>query len=67
MTARDIVHDSHLEALGFVERLEHPKVDRRAHAGIPWLLHTRPNGVSAPAPCLGADTDRYMCELSMAT
>ena len=63
MTTRDIVHDAHLEARGFIERLEHPKVGRRAHAGIPWLLHARPNGVSAPAPCLGADTDRYLREI----
>ena len=63
MTTRDVVEDAHLEARGFIERLEHPKVGRRAHAGIPWLLHTRPNGVARPAPCLGADTDRYLREL----
>ncbi len=63
MTAQDIVHDPHLAARGFIERLEHPKVGRRAHAGIPWLLHARPNGVSAPAPCLGADTDRCLREI----
>ena len=63
MTAADIVHDPHLEARGFIERLEHPKVGRRAHAGIPWRLLTRGNGVASPAPCLGADTDRYLREL----
>ena len=63
MTARDIVEDEHLDARGFIERLEHPRVGRRAHAGIPWLLHRRPNGVAKPAPCLGADTDRYLREL----
>ena len=63
MTAEDIVHDPHLDSRGFIERLEHPKVGRRAHAGIPWLLHTRANGVASPAPCLGADTDRYLREL----
>ena len=63
MTAADIVHDPHLEARGFIERLEHPKVGRRAHAGIPWRLHARANGVASPAPCLGADTDRYLREL----
>ena len=63
MTAADIVHDPHLEARGFIERLEHPKVGRRAHAGIPWRLHTRGNGVASPAPCLGADTDRCLREI----
>ena len=63
MTTRDVLEDAHLDARGFIETLEHPKVGRRAHAGIPWLLHTRPNGVTRPAPCLGADTDRYLSEL----
>ena len=63
MTARDIVGDGHLEARGFIERLEHPKVGRRAHAGIPWLFHVRQNGVASPAPCLGADTDRCLREI----
>ncbi|MDE0444982.1 MAG: CoA transferase, partial [Gammaproteobacteria bacterium] len=53
----DIVEDPHLNARGYIERLPHPQTGSRAHAGIPWRLARRPNGVRLPAPCLGADTD----------
>lgn len=62
-TCRDIVEDPHLNARGYIERLPHPKVGARAHAGIPWRLAERPNGVRRPAPCLGADTDELLREV----
>ena len=63
MTTADIVEDPHLNERGFIERLEHPEMGRRAHAGIPWLLDRRANGVQRPAPCLDADTDRLLGEI----
>ncbi len=57
MSTADLVADPHLEARGFIERLDHPVVGRRAHAGIPWRFAERPNGVRAPAPLFGVDTD----------
>ena len=62
-TCQDIVEDPHLNARGYIERLPHPKVGARAHTGIPWRLSRRPNGVRAPAPCLGADTQELLREL----
>ena len=62
-TTEDIVRDPHLNARGFIERLEHPEVGRRTHVGIPWRLDQRPNGVRMPAPCLGADTDTLLTEV----
>ncbi len=62
-STRDVVEDPHLNARGFIERLEHPEVGARAHAGIPWRLHHRPNGVAASAPCLDADTDTCLKEI----
>ncbi|MDE0177524.1 MAG: CoA transferase [Gammaproteobacteria bacterium] len=56
-TCKDIVEDPHLNARGYIERLAHPETGSRAHAGIPWRLARRPNGVRFPAPCLGADTE----------
>ena len=56
-TCKDIVEDPHLNARGYIERLPHPETGSRAHAGIPWRLARRPNGVRFPAPCLGADTE----------
>ena len=56
-TCEDIVEDPHLNARGYIERLPHPETGSRAHAGIPWRLARRPNGVRFPAPCLGADTE----------
>ena len=60
LTSADIVHDPHLNARAFIERLPHPVVGARAHAGIPWRLQNRGNGVRRPAPCLGADTDELL-------
>ena len=62
-TAEDIVDDPHLNARGFIERLTHAVVGKRAHTGIPWLFSRRPNGVQAPAPCMGADTLRVLVDL----
>lgn len=59
----DVIDDPHLNERGFIERLEHPEVGRRAHTGIPWRLTRRPNGVRAPAPCLGADTPRVLTDV----
>jgi crotonobetainyl-CoA:carnitine CoA-transferase CaiB-like acyl-CoA transferase len=63
MSPKDLAHDAHLEARGFSARLPHPEVGPRQHAGIPWLLSNGPNGVRAPAPCIGADTDSVLCDL----
>ena len=59
-TCKDIIEDPHLNARGFVERLEHPEVGARAHTGIPWRFHERPNGVRIPAPQLGGHTDEVL-------
>jgi crotonobetainyl-CoA:carnitine CoA-transferase CaiB-like acyl-CoA transferase len=63
MSTRDIVEDVHLGAQGFIEKLKHPEVGVRPHAGIPWRFSKRENGVRSPAPCMGADTDRHLSEL----
>jgi len=63
MTPRDLAEDEHLQARGLFENLDHPRVGRRVHAGIPWRLSGGPNGVRAPAPLLGADTDAVLGEL----
>jgi crotonobetainyl-CoA:carnitine CoA-transferase CaiB-like acyl-CoA transferase len=63
LTCKDIVEDPHLNERGFIERLAHPEVGARAHAGIPWRLARRPNGVRMPAPCLGADTETLLADV----
>ena len=60
MTSKDLVEDAHLNAREFFVRLPHPEVGVRIHTGIPWLLTHAPNGVRAPAPLLGQDTDQVM-------
>jgi len=60
MTPQDLVEDEHLQARGLFENLDHPQVGPRVHAGIPWRLSNGPNGVRAPAPLLGADTDSVL-------
>ncbi|MCP5181868.1 MAG: CoA transferase [Pseudomonadales bacterium] len=63
LSTRDIADDPHLNARGFIERLAHPEVGVRPHAGIPWRFDNRPNGVRQPAPCLGADTEAVLREV----
>lgn len=60
LSSADVVEDPHLNERNFIEHLHHPEVGRRAHAGIPWRLSHRTNGVQCPAPCLGADTDYHL-------
>jgi crotonobetainyl-CoA:carnitine CoA-transferase CaiB-like acyl-CoA transferase len=56
-TNADIAADPHLEASGAFTRFAHPEVGVRQHLGAPWRLSASPAGVTAAAPCLGADTD----------
>ena len=63
LSTRDVVDDPHLNARGFIERLTHPEVGARPHTGIPWRFTTRRNGLRAPAPCIGADTDAVLAEV----
>jgi benzylsuccinate CoA-transferase BbsF subunit len=63
LTTADLAEDPHLEARGFLTRLDHAAVGRRTHAGIPWLLTNGRNGVQAPAPLLGADTHEVLGSL----
>ena len=62
-TCQDIVEDPHLNFRGFIERLNHPEVGKRAHTGIPWNMKNRPNGVTKAAPCLGGDTDEVLTDV----
>lgn len=63
MNSRDLADDPHLAERGFFAKLEHPEVGARVHTGIPWRLANAPNGVRAPAPCLGADTEAVLTGL----
>ncbi len=54
---------SHLNARGFFARLEHPEVGVQTHTGMPWRLSNAPNGVQAPAPLIGNDTNYVMQDL----
>jgi len=60
MSSKDLAEDPHLNERGFFARLPHPEVGVRTHTGIPWLLTHTPNGVRAPAPLLGQDTDQVI-------
>jgi crotonobetainyl-CoA:carnitine CoA-transferase CaiB-like acyl-CoA transferase len=60
---RDVAHDTHLRARGFLVEKEHPEIGRRTHAGIPWTMTGTPCAVRAPAPVLGADTDSILSTL----
>jgi crotonobetainyl-CoA:carnitine CoA-transferase CaiB-like acyl-CoA transferase len=60
MNTKDLAEDPHLNERGFFVRLPHPEVGVWTHTGIPWLLTHAPNGVRAPAPLLGQDTDQVM-------
>ena len=55
--------DKREDERGFFARLSHPETGVHTHTGIPWLLTNSPNGVRAPAPLLGQDTDQVMGEV----
>ena len=63
MNSKDLAEDRHLNERGFFSRLSHAEVGVQTHTGIPWHLTNAPNGVQAPAPLLGADTDTVMQHL----
>jgi benzylsuccinate CoA-transferase BbsF subunit len=63
MSSKDLLEDPQLNERGFFVRLSHPEVGVRTHAGMPWLLAHAPNGVRAPAPLLGQDTERILHDL----
>lgn len=63
MNCKDLAEDAHLHERGFFSRLQHPEIGVRTHTGIPWLMTNSPNGVRAPAPLLGQDTDQIMRDL----
>jgi len=63
VNSKDLAEDPHLNARGFFTRLPHPEVGVQTHTGIPWRLHTGPNGVRKPAPLLGEDTDAVMRDI----
>jgi len=63
LDARSLEQDPHLNARGFIERLNHQEVGALAHTGIPWLLRDGPNGVQTPAPMLGQHTDEVLTSL----
>ena len=62
VTTEELVQDPHLEAREFFERIEHPTVGARVHAGIPWRFSEASNGVKNHAPLLGDHTDDVLIE-----
>ena len=61
-TTEELVHDRHLAEREFFEKIEHPTVGARIHAGIPWRLSEADNGVKTHAPLLGFHTDEVLME-----
>ena len=63
MSNKDLAHDEHLQARGYLVQKEHPEVGRRLHAGIPWTMSGTPSQVRQAAPIRGADTQTVLSEL----
>jgi crotonobetainyl-CoA:carnitine CoA-transferase CaiB-like acyl-CoA transferase len=55
--------DPQLEAIGMLERPDHPAVGRQTVPGIPWRLTNGPNGLRRPAPMLAQHTEEVLTEL----
>jgi benzylsuccinate CoA-transferase BbsF subunit len=60
LSSKDLLADPQLNHRDFFVRLPHAEVGVQAHAGMPWLFAHSPNGVRAPAPLLGQDTDAVL-------
>ena len=52
-----------MEAIGMLERPEHPAVGERTIPGIPWRLTPGRNGLRRPAPLLGQHTVEVLTDL----
>jgi benzylsuccinate CoA-transferase BbsF subunit len=63
LSPRELADDPHLAQRGFLERLDHPVVGRRVHAGVPWLMSESPNGVRHAAPTMGQHGAEVLAEL----
>ncbi|MDG2111143.1 MAG: CoA transferase, partial [Actinomycetota bacterium] len=64
LSPRDLWNgDLQLEALGMLERPDHPRTGRRVVPGIPWTLSRSPNGLRLPAPLLGQHTSEILDDL----
>ena len=63
MSSKDLLEDPQLNERSFFVRLPHPEVGVRTHAGMPWRWAHAPNGVRAPAPLLGQDTEWVLRDL----
>jgi crotonobetainyl-CoA:carnitine CoA-transferase CaiB-like acyl-CoA transferase len=55
--------DPQLEAIGMLERPDHPAVGRQTVPGVPWRLTNGPNGLRRPAPLLAQHTEEVLTEL----
>ena len=55
--------DPQLDAIGMLERPDHPAVGQRVVPGIPWRLANGPNGLRRPAPLLGQHTEEVLVDL----
>ena len=63
MSNKDLVSDEHLRERAYFVQLQHPEVDRRVHAGIPWRFGQAPGNIAGPAPLRGADTEAVLTDL----
>lgn len=63
LSSKDLLDDPQHNARDFFVRLPHPEVGVRTHAGMPWRWAHTPNGVRAPAPLLGQDTEWVLRDL----
>lgn len=55
--------DETLAARGFFLEPDHPEIGPRRMAGVAWMASRAPMSVTAPAPCLGADTRTVLAEV----
>ena len=63
LSTKEVDENPHLNAREFFGRVPHPEVGVRSHAGIPWRLARRPNGVRLPAPLMGQHTDEVLRQM----
>jgi benzylsuccinate CoA-transferase BbsF subunit len=63
LSSKGLLEDPQLNERGFFVRLPHAEVGTQAHAGMPWQFTHAPNGVRAPAPLLGQNTEEVLRDL----
>ena len=63
LDAEEVMHDPHLNARGFIAKIDHPEVGEHPISTVPWKMDSSPPPAIGPAPLLGQHTGEILRQL----